>query len=83
MHRKYLIATCLLIAASAGCRICDSPYDYCSPVVDSAYDGASYEGTPHDGMHHEGGPEYYEEGPAVEQVPTPARKPTAAMQARR
>ena len=34
MRRIFFAAVCVL-AASAGCRQCASPYDYCSPVVEN------------------------------------------------
>ncbi|MDZ4821403.1 MAG: hypothetical protein SGJ20_20770 [Planctomycetota bacterium] len=36
---RFLIAGVLACAAFSGCRICDSPYDYCGPVLDSRFDG--------------------------------------------
>ncbi|HEX3998906.1 MAG TPA: hypothetical protein VHX65_10175 [Pirellulales bacterium] len=48
MRKLFFTALCVL-AASAGCRQCASPYDYCSPVVENgpepslASDSATYE----------------------------------------
>jgi hypothetical protein len=33
---KRLAVFALILAASGGCRMCASPYDYCGPVYDSA-----------------------------------------------
>jgi hypothetical protein len=38
MRRFFFVAVCAL-AASTGCHMCASPYDYCSPVVESAGPG--------------------------------------------
>jgi hypothetical protein len=39
MRKFFVVAICVL-TASAGCHMCDSPYDYCSPVVESYGPGA-------------------------------------------
>jgi hypothetical protein len=66
MARK-LVVGCLLIAAVAGCRVCDHPYDYCGPVIDSNYHPLG----PRAGsvMHGDGAP--IEAIPAPPPIPTP------------
>ena len=34
MRRFFVVAVCLLTGA-AGCHMCASPYDYCSPVIEN------------------------------------------------
>lgn len=73
--RKLFFAVMCVLAASAGCRQCDSPYDYCSPVVENGPapvpgpDGAPYEQGPYESDYaaNRGGP-----GPQTAQQMMPA-----------
>jgi len=41
--RRFIAVAVIVFIASAGCHMCASPYDYCSPVVES-YDGPEGDG---------------------------------------
>jgi hypothetical protein len=73
MTRGFILL--LAIAGAAGCRMCASPYDYCGPVVDDCCCASQYNAAPccETGCcdtGYEGGPEYYEDAPAIQESPT-------------
>lgn len=77
-------AAALLVTAgllATGCRSCQSPYDYGSPVADCACTGCTACGHGRAGSVLSGGyasgEEYYDTGTVIESVPADA-EPTAA-----
>lgn len=63
---KRLFICGLVLAASSGCRMCASPYDYCGPVYDSAPPNPPQYSAPPMGD----APPPLEDGPAID-IPIP------------
>jgi hypothetical protein len=64
------VLAALTLAASGGCRMCASPYDYCGPVVDC--DDGGYSNGYHPGVGSQpAAGQYYENKSAPEEINRP------------
>ncbi len=55
--RKFFVLAATVLIASAGCHMCATPYDYCSPVIENHYGPGGPDGSGPDGGESWGGPD--------------------------
>ena len=67
MTWRFVVALVVGMAPLSGCSMCDSPYDYCGPVVDAGFHPADVRAGSRASM-----PSF-----APEPIPTPPKPPVA------